>query len=659
MQDIAISVKDLKKHFQVPVSKERGIRHLARSLIGFEKYSVKKVIDGISFDVKKGECFGILGPNGTGKSTLLMLLAGVLYPDEGTIDVSGAVVPLLHLGTGFQNELTARDNVYLYGTLLGLSDAQLNRKYKKIFKYAELEGFEHLPLKHFSSGMRSRLGFAIATEARHDILLLDEVLSVGDVAFKSKSKERILKICNSGSTVVIVSHSTGTITDICDRAMFLKNGKIGMIGDPEDVVDAYLDTMASSLGPGELVLAQKRKEKIDRKRTDRNDARIIAEQFDTAALHGLIAGVYDESTCAGVDMYLSQKRLTNITQLEEICADTKKDAPKFGTRWASLVFDLGDEERSRVIAQKLLDITWRYGLLHFCDEDVSSFFSQGCAEKEIPLSKQISLGILVSSSRLIPLVFDSSERVKLDSRTVQDILKNGGCDLPARSMIGFPPKFAHRSGVESLIEDTNLSFLLEIPKQDIEDVDYCLEFFHSLESPENLVLYDNSPIFVKEGSFDLYGPKIRGYGFYHPALVSRDSNQFYGDIHAITESFASYGKATSLKPDLFIHEVAKRNDRYFSGTKRASHIEVHPDAEALEKRHRIFGATLLLIQGLHDPLEYYRCYNIQWLTEQWFRDYIRVFKDPDQLQRGMAILRLLTNTTQIWVEREKSGIYSG
>ena len=261
MEEVAISVRELKKFFRVPQLKKRGLSNRIKSYIGLGNYRVNKVINGISFDVTNGECFGILGPNGCGKSTLLMMLAGVLYPDEGTITISGKVVPLLNLGAGLQNDLTAEDNVFQYGALLGIPDPQLKNRFDAIFEYAELQGYEKLQLKNYSHGMRVRLAFSVAMEVNHEILLLDEVLSVGDIAFKSKSKEKIVEICNSGSTVVIVSHSASTITDVCDRAMFLKGGKIGMIGDPQEVVEAYTISMEEYPGPGDILRSKKRKKK--------------------------------------------------------------------------------------------------------------------------------------------------------------------------------------------------------------------------------------------------------------------------------------------------------------------------------------------------------------------------------------------------------------
>jgi len=260
MTDISIEIRDLKKYYSN--SQRKGFSFL--DLPGYirEQFSgndpVIKVIDGISLDISKGECFGIIGPNGTGKSTLLRLIAGIIPPDSGSVKVTGSLIPLLSLQVGFSSELTAHDNIYQYGMILGFSKKEMDGLYDDIIAFSGLEQYQYMPLKNFSSGMRVKLGFSTAVRIDPDILVLDEVLSVGDVSFKEKSRQKILDFCNSDKTVVIVTHSMGTIADICDRAMFLKDGKIGRIGDPEEVIGAYMEVMHQSWS----------RDEEERKRTD-------------------------------------------------------------------------------------------------------------------------------------------------------------------------------------------------------------------------------------------------------------------------------------------------------------------------------------------------------------------------------------------------------
>jgi len=651
MEDVAISVRDLKKHFTVPDSEEHGILHNIRSLIGFGDYSVNKVIDGISFDVKKGECFGILGPNGTGKSTLMKLLAGVLFPDEGTIEVSGAVFPLLNLGVGFQNDLTAKDNVFQYGSLLGLSDAQLNNKHKDIFQYAELEGFENLQLKYFSTGMRVRLAFSIAMEVRPEILLLDEVLSVGDVAFKSKSKEKLLEICNSGSTVVIVSHSTATISDICNRAMFLKDGVIRKIGGTEDVIDAYLDAMAEFLGPGEMVPAQRRRKKMIRVQKERNDARIIAEILSVTGLPDLVARTYGQRAGDYLDQYLSLKNLTKNTHIEETLKSITDDEVGFGSHGAAMVRYLGDEAHSQAVARHLLNRVWDDGLLSFGRDDFSAFFSEIPQATNSFVPKNLSIAMLFEDSRIIPVMFDPRERMMLDNRSIQKILKNAGCTSPDTALLAIPAELIHRAGILSLVENGEIHFLLQVETREIEDNPSSLEFFTGISSPDNVLLYENTPLFARKGIFTLYGPEIEGFGYFSPALFSKDSNRFYTEIQTLQEAFTAYRKETTLQPRVYIREVTKKNDRYFTGVRSGELIEVRPDTEAIERRHRCMGTILLLVQKQQDPLVCFRYNDIRWLAEQWFNQYRQVFSQVEPIIRGNALLKLIDYTIKLGLKR--------
>ncbi len=204
------------------------------------RYHELEALQHISFEIGKGEVVGIIGTNGSGKSTLLKLIAGVLKPSEGKIEVDRKKVQLLTLGTGFDSELTARENVYLNGAIIGYSREYIDENFDKIVEFAELEGFMDEKIKNFSSGMTSRLGFAIATVGETaEILILDEVLSVGDMFFRQKSEKRIKEMIHSGSTVLIVSHSTDTIIKNCTKAVWIEKGVLREIGEPEKVCEAY------------------------------------------------------------------------------------------------------------------------------------------------------------------------------------------------------------------------------------------------------------------------------------------------------------------------------------------------------------------------------------------------------------------------------------
>lgn len=194
----------------------------------------------VSFKVKKGESVGIIGVNGSGKSTLLKMIAGVLYPTAGKVEVSGRIGPLIELGAGFHPELTGRDNIYLNGVILGLSKKEIEQKFDEIVDFAELEDFIDTPVKHYSSGMYMRLGFAVAVAISPDILLIDEILAVGDLTFQKKCIDKIKEFQKVGITVVIVSHNIDLVKEMCEEVMLFHKGKLVLGGDPGRVISRYL-----------------------------------------------------------------------------------------------------------------------------------------------------------------------------------------------------------------------------------------------------------------------------------------------------------------------------------------------------------------------------------------------------------------------------------
>ena len=194
----------------------------------------------VSFEIAKGERLGVLGFNGAGKSTLLKVVAGVLKPAKGTVTVDGVIAPMIELGAGFDMDLTARENIYLNGAVLGHSRKRMQELFEEIIEFAELREFLDVPLKNYSSGMQARLGFAIATSVTPDVLIVDEVLGVGDYQFQEKCHRRMERIISSGATVLFVSHSIEQVKQICSRAIWLKNGRVVMDGEVNQVCDEYM-----------------------------------------------------------------------------------------------------------------------------------------------------------------------------------------------------------------------------------------------------------------------------------------------------------------------------------------------------------------------------------------------------------------------------------
>ena len=239
--NIAIDVKDLHKSFKLPTEQAFGLKQaLFNRLRGIKGYKEQKVLKGLNLEIKRGEFVGIVGRNGSGKSTLLKILAGIYYPEKGKVTINGNLVPFIELGVGFNPELTGRENVYMNGALLGFSNKELETMYNDIWKFAELEEFQDQKLKNYSSGMQVRLAFSIAIRARGDILLLDEVLAVGDAAFQQKCNEYFASLKNKNQTVILVTHSMDNVRKFCNRAILIDDGKILKDGTPNKVADAYL-----------------------------------------------------------------------------------------------------------------------------------------------------------------------------------------------------------------------------------------------------------------------------------------------------------------------------------------------------------------------------------------------------------------------------------
>ncbi len=215
--------------------KDYIIKFLKHQLMYKEFWALKDV----SFEVQQGERVGILGLNGAGKSTLLKVVAGVLKPTEGSVEIKGSIVPLLELGAGFDKQYTGRENIFLYGAMLGHSKEFIREKYEEIIEFSELGDFIDVPVKNYSSGMKSRLGFSIATVVEPDILILDEVLSVGDAKFRKKSEKKIMSMIEKNVTVLFVSHSLEQVRRVCNKAILLEKGHIIAQGEIEEVAAVY------------------------------------------------------------------------------------------------------------------------------------------------------------------------------------------------------------------------------------------------------------------------------------------------------------------------------------------------------------------------------------------------------------------------------------
>jgi ABC-type polysaccharide/polyol phosphate transport system ATPase subunit len=236
----AITVRNLSKTFRLPEERRGTLREQLMKLHQRNERKARRTLDDISFEIQQGEFFGIIGRNGSGKSTLLKILAGIYQPDKGShIQIHGRIAPMLELGVGFNQEFTGRENVYLSATILGLTRAEIDARYEEIVRFAELENFMEQQVKHYSSGMSVKLAFSVAAQIDAPIMLLDEVLAVGDFVFQEKCFALFEQYKKEGKTIILVTHDPSAMERFADRALLIQESKVEMIGAPKEVLKAY------------------------------------------------------------------------------------------------------------------------------------------------------------------------------------------------------------------------------------------------------------------------------------------------------------------------------------------------------------------------------------------------------------------------------------
>ena len=251
-ENIMIKVNNVSMRFNLGIEKGFSLKQGFVDLLDFKKRTEKRkrknefwALSDVAFEVKKGEVVGFIGSNGAGKSTLLKIVAGVMKPTKGSVDTYGNICPMIELGAGFDMDLTARENIYLNGAVMGYSKDFIDSKFEEIVEFSELRDFLEVPVKNFSSGMVARLAFSVATIVEPEILIVDEILSVGDIAFQAKSEQKMLNMINGGTTVLFVSHSIEQIKKLCDKVVWLEHGVVKKIGGKQ-VCDDYLKAIGAS-----------------------------------------------------------------------------------------------------------------------------------------------------------------------------------------------------------------------------------------------------------------------------------------------------------------------------------------------------------------------------------------------------------------------------
>lgn len=241
-----IKLENVSMKFNLGIEKNFSIKQAFVNFFSFKHKKKKKeyfwALQDISFEIKKGEVVGLIGSNGAGKSTLLKIVSGVMKPTNGKVTVNGVISPMIELGAGFDSELTARENIFLNGAILGYSKQFIESKFDEIVEFSELKDFLDVPVKNFSSGMTAKLAFSIATVVNPEILIVDEILSVGDIKFQEKSKNKMLEMIKGGTTVLYVSHSLNSIKELCDKVVWIEHGKMIKMGETKKICEEYYNT---------------------------------------------------------------------------------------------------------------------------------------------------------------------------------------------------------------------------------------------------------------------------------------------------------------------------------------------------------------------------------------------------------------------------------
>ena len=272
-KDVVISVKDVEKSFKIYSDKGHTLKERLLFFKQRNSYTRHEVLKGVTLEIEKGEVIGLVGHNGCGKSTLLKLMTKIIYPDKGKIEINGKISSLLELGAGFHPDMTGRENIYTNASIFGLTKKEIDARLDNIIEFSELEEFIDSPVRTYSSGMYMRLAFSVAINVDADILLIDEILAVGDARFQAKCFNKMLELKKSGITIVIVSHDLGSIERLCNRAIWIENGKIKDEGIPHDIVAEYLDDIMSKDENKKIKVQSKEKieEKITEKKEDKKD----------------------------------------------------------------------------------------------------------------------------------------------------------------------------------------------------------------------------------------------------------------------------------------------------------------------------------------------------------------------------------------------------
>jgi ABC-type multidrug transport system ATPase subunit len=566
------------------------------------------------------------------------------------VKIHGSLIPLLSLGVGFSDDLTAHDNIYQYGMILGFSKKEMDNLYDKIIAFADLEKYQYMPLKNFSTGMRVKLGFSTAIQIQPDILLLDEVLSVGDISFREKSRQKILEFCSSDKTVVIVSHTMSTIYDLCDRAMFLEEGKIGRIGDTTEVIDAYVAAMHDSLGPTELAFTRKKSLDKEEQKKEQNFVHRLNNRVSELQIIPLIRNIYNAEAERSLNAYLTWKNLTKAVHFEELVQggseEYRSDEFIIGNSAVSLLKELGEQSRSRTIATELMGNLCKDGFVCFGDDNLTAFFSNDPPRLLIP--EELYVMLIVDGARSIPVIFDKQNMVKVDDSSIHKILKTIHCDEHQEVTLVISPDVYTKEGLVAL-KGKRIPFIAPAHVREIEERRNLQDFFEGIISAERMAIFIDSPIFTKKGRFEVKGEEIDGYGYFNPRLVPKEYKKYFKNLELFRKVFERTNEAASINPEVFIRDVAKENSRYFTGMKNGKVLEIGFNPDTVLQGQKMLGMVFLYHFGTWNALDCYRNFEIWKMTTECFNSYREIITSDSALHRGKELLSLINTAVRIGI----------
>jgi ABC-type polysaccharide/polyol phosphate transport system ATPase subunit len=651
MADTIIEIRNLKKYYDIS---QKGsfsfvdVSDILSKKIQPPKNVIKRVLDDINLDIYEGECFGIIGANGTGKSTLLKLISGIIQPDSGSVKVKGSLIPLLSLGVGFSDELTAHDNVYQYGMILGFSRKEMDALYDDIIEFSELAQYQHMFLRNFSTGMRVKLAFATASRIQPDVLVLDEVLAVGDISFKAKSRQKILDFVNSDKTVVIVSHSMSTISELCDRAMFLQDGKISSIGDPSDVIDAYLSIMQPNLKPKEIVFAQKVVQVRAEQENDRDHVNRVINRVTELQISPVIRSHYSSEVEQSLNEYLAWENLKKTTYLEgvnQVCSEEScEENAIVGSSLVSFIKELGDKSKSRTVAGEIVRNICKDGFVCYGDDNLMAFITGTLRASDVPA--QITTLLIFDGSKTIPVIFSAKNAIKIDHCSALAILEKARCEPGSGATLVLSPELYTDEGIADMMEHA-IPFLAPVPVRNIEEGNFNLSFFEGIALPDSMLIYNDRPLFVKKGRFTINGTTIDGFGYLNPRLISSDYTTYFKRMEKLGKIFESTIESSQKNPDVLISEIAKKDAIYFSGSEIEGHTRVSFNADAVHRRQKLMGNVLMYHNSTWNAQMCYRNYEVWKKTAEVFNYYRQIITSNDALTRGKSLLLLINSAVGI------------